>query len=487
MYLGLNCVFIVFLLKGVQSEVKLEEAGGGLVQPGGSMKLSCAASGFTFSNYWMNWVRQSPEKGLEWVAEIRLRSNNYATHYAESVKGRFTISRDDSKSSVYLQMNNLRAEDTGIYYCTRRGYGDPNWYFDVWGAGTTVTVSSEPAREPTIYPLTFPQALSSDPVIIGCLIHDYFPSGTMNVTWGKSGKDITTVNFPPALASGGRYTMSSQLTLPAVECPEGESVKCSVQHDSNPVQELNVNCPGICSPPTTPPPPSCQPSLSLQRPALEDLLLGSDASITCTLNGLRDPEGAVFTWEPSTGKDAVQKKAVQNSCGCYSVSSVLPGCAERWNSGASFKCTVTHPESDTLTGTIAKVTVNTFPPQVHLLPPPSEELALNELVSLTCLVRAFNPKEVLVRWLHGNEELSPESYLVFEPLKEPGEGATTYLVTSVLRVSAEIWKQGDQYSCMVGHEALPMNFTQKTIDRLSGKPTNVSVSVIMSEGDGICY
>lgn len=131
--------------------------------------------------------------------------------------------------------------------------------------------------------------------------------------------------------------------------------------------------------------------------------------------------------------------------------------------------------------------VNTFPPQVHLLPPPSEELALNELVSLTCLVRGFNPKEVLIRWLHGNEELSPGSYLVFEPLQEPGDGATTYLVTSVLRVSAETWKQGDQYSCMVGHEALPMNFTQKTIDRLSGKPTNVNVSVIMSEGDGICY
>nr|AAH13656.1 Igh protein [Mus musculus] len=479
MNFGLTLIFLVLTLKGVQCEVQLVESGGGLVKPGGSLKVSCAASGLTFSNYAMSWVRQSPEKRLEWVAAIN--SNGGNTYYSDTMKGRFTISRDNAKSTLYLQMSSLRSEDTAFYYCVRGGY------FDVWGAGTAVTVSSEPAREPTIYPLTFPQALSSDPVIIGCLIHDYFPSGTMNVTWGKSGKDITTVNFPPALASGGRYTMSSQLTLPAVECPEGESVKCSVQHDSNPVQELNVNCPGICSPPTTPPPPSCQPSLSLQRPALEDLLLGSDASITCTLNGLRDPEGAVFTWEPSTGKDAVQKKAVQNSCGCYSVSSVLPGCAERWNSGASFKCTVTHPESDTLTGTIAKVTVNTFPPQVHLIPPPSEELALNELVSLTCLVRAFNPKEVLVRWLHGNEELSPESYLVFEPLKEPGEGATTYLVTSVLRVSAEIWKQGDQYSCMVGHEALPMNFTQKTIDRLSGKPTNVSVSVIMSEGDGICY
>ena len=465
----------------VLSQVTLKESGPGILQSSQTLSLTCSFSGFSLSTSGMgvSWIRQPSGKGLEWLAHIYWDDDK---RYNPSLKSRLTISKDTSRNQVFLKITSVDTADTATYYCARELGGG----FDYWGQGTTLTVSSESARNPTIYPLTLPRALSSDPVIIGCLIHDYFPSGTMNVTWGKSGKDITTVNFPPALASGGGYTMSSQLTLPAVECPEGESVKCSVQHDSNAVQELDVKCSGP-PPPCPPCPPSCHPSLSLQRPALEDLLLGSDASLTCTLNGLRNPEGAVFTWEPSTGKDAVQKKAVQNSCGCYSVSSVLPGCAERWNSGASFKCTVTHPESDTLTGTIAKITVNTFPPQVHLLPPPSEELALNELVSLTCLVRAFNPKEVLVRWLHGNEELSPESYLVFEPLKEPGEGATTYLVTSVLRVSAELWKQGDQYSCMVGHEALPMNFTQKTIDRLSGKPTNVSVSVIMSEGDGICY
>uniref|UniRef100_A0A8C0HF84 Ig-like domain-containing protein n=1 Tax=Chelonoidis abingdonii TaxID=106734 RepID=A0A8C0HF84_CHEAB len=105
-------------------QVVLTQSGPALKKPRESHTLQCATSRFTLSSAWMDWVRQEPGKGL------------YSTYYPDSVKGRFTISRDDSRSELYLQMTGLKPEDTARYHCARdtTGYW-AGWTFDLTQSG----------------------------------------------------------------------------------------------------------------------------------------------------------------------------------------------------------------------------------------------------------------------------------------------------------------------------------------------------------------
>nr|1F4W_H Chain H, ANTIBODY S-20-4, FAB FRAGMENT, HEAVY CHAIN [Mus musculus]1F4X_H Chain H, ANTIBODY S-20-4, FAB FRAGMENT, HEAVY CHAIN [Mus musculus]1F4Y_H Chain H, ANTIBODY S-20-4, FAB FRAGMENT, HEAVY CHAIN [Mus musculus] len=206
-------------------EVQLEESGGGLVTPGGSLRLSCAASGYVFSTYDMSWVRQTPEKRLEWVAFIS--SGGGRTSYPDTVKGRFTISRDDAKNTLYLQMSSLQSEDTAMYYCTRHFYA----VLDYWGRGTTLTVSSAKTTPPSVYPLAPGSAAQTNSMVtLGCLVKGYFPE-PVTVTW-NSGSLSSGVHTFPAVLQSDLYTLSSSVTVPSSTWPS-ETVTCNVAHPAS--------------------------------------------------------------------------------------------------------------------------------------------------------------------------------------------------------------------------------------------------------------
>nr|4P3C_H Chain H, Heavy Chain Fab fragment of antibody LEM-2/15 [Mus musculus]4P3D_A Chain A, Heavy Chain Fab fragment of antibody LEM-2/15 [Mus musculus]4P3D_H Chain H, Heavy Chain Fab fragment of antibody LEM-2/15 [Mus musculus] len=207
-------------------EVKLVESGGGLVKPGGSLKLSCAASGFIFSNYAMSWVRQTPEKRLEWVATISGGGRNI--YSLDSVKGRFTFFRDNARNTLYLQMSSLRSEDTAMYFCSRENYGSS---FTYWGQGTLVTVSSAKTTPPSVYPLAPGSAAQTNSMVtLGCLVKGYFPE-PVTVTW-NSGSLSSGVHTFPAVLQSDLYTLSSSVTVPSSTWPS-ETVTCNVAHPAS--------------------------------------------------------------------------------------------------------------------------------------------------------------------------------------------------------------------------------------------------------------
>nr|NDP12301.1 immunoglobulin mu heavy chain [Bos taurus] len=158
-------LFVLSAPRGVLSQVQLRESGPSLVKPSQTLSLTCTFSGFSLSSYGATWVRQAPGKALEWLGSI---SDGGRTYYNSAQKSRLSITKDNSKSQVFLSVSSVTAEDMATYYCGKCVWGDGDndyggsvcygygwrfgrYYVDAWGQGLLVTVSSEGESHPRVF------------------------------------------------------------------------------------------------------------------------------------------------------------------------------------------------------------------------------------------------------------------------------------------------------------------------------------------------
>uniref|UniRef100_UPI00320C020A Fab Heavy chain n=1 Tax=Homo sapiens TaxID=9606 RepID=UPI00320C020A len=207
-------------------QVTLRESGPALVKPTQTLTLTCTFSGFSLSTSGMSvgWIRQPPGKALEWLADIWWDDKK---DYNPSLKSRLTISKDTSANQVVLKVTNMDPADTATYYCARSMI--TNWYFDVWGAGTTVTVSSASTKGPSVFPLApSSKSTSGGTAALGCLVKDYFPE-PVTVSWNSGALTSGVHTFPAVLQSSGLYSLSSVVTVPSSSLGT-QTYICNVNH-----------------------------------------------------------------------------------------------------------------------------------------------------------------------------------------------------------------------------------------------------------------
>ncbi|XP_073800764.1 Ig mu chain C region membrane-bound form isoform X8 [Danio rerio] len=448
-------MFRIFVILSILSCIKCQtftQSEAVVKKPGESHSLTCSITGFTFSSLYLHWIRQSPGKALEWIAYISTQSS--PIYYSQSVQGRFTVSRDDSSSQLYLQMNNLKTEDTAVYYCAT----ECDNAFDYWGKGTMVTVSSaQPSAPQSVFGLSQCSSGSDGSITLGCLAKGFSPADSLNFKWkDPAGKDLSDFVQYPAFGKEGDYTKISHIRVRKSDWDAKKPYTCEASN--------SVGAPKTASLAPPAPPPDLRATVFLTAPTKMELEGGS-ATFMCLARRF-SPKQYEFKWyqndqEVTNAVDNFFKDEKNGSVTEYSATSILKINAETWKQAESkVKCVFEHNKRNDSREIQYKDTMqDCIDDNVHIdiIPPTPEDMLKNRKGILKCKASG-NPQ------FHFTKIEIKANDLVIAEKEEP--------LTNREELDAPInyqeWSNGTVFKCIAENtgKTLP---EEKTFVRENGK------------------
>uniref|UniRef100_A0AAY4BRJ8 Ig-like domain-containing protein n=1 Tax=Denticeps clupeoides TaxID=299321 RepID=A0AAY4BRJ8_9TELE len=104
----------------VECDIEHKQSSWLVIKPGETVSITCTVTGasITDSSSYLGtgWIRQPAGKALEWINHIYYDGS---TNHKDSLKNKFSVSRDTSSNTVTLTGNRLQTEDAAVYYCAR--------------------------------------------------------------------------------------------------------------------------------------------------------------------------------------------------------------------------------------------------------------------------------------------------------------------------------------------------------------------------------
>uniref|UniRef100_A0A8B9V9H7 Ig-like domain-containing protein n=1 Tax=Anas zonorhyncha TaxID=75864 RepID=A0A8B9V9H7_9AVES len=312
--------------------------------------------------------------------------------------------------------------------------------------------------------------LGDDSVELHCVITGFSPP-PVEVEWlvdGAPAHLVATMTRPQREAGSKTYMATSQTNVSREDWKAGKAFTCRVKHpatggtaqghilvksNKNKKESESRGC-GVWH----------------RRRSPGSLYIRQDAKVHCLVVNLPSDASLSISWtrEKSGALRPDPMVLTEHFNGTFTASSSLAISTQDWLAGERFTCTVQHEDlPEPLGKSIAKHAGKVTAPYIFTFPPHAEELSLAE-VTLTCLVRGFQPEHVEVQWLRNHNSVPAAEFVTTPPLKEPN-GDGTFFLYSKMTVPKASWQGGVSYACMVVHEGLPMRFTQRPLQKTPGK------------------